>query len=147
MNQLQEQVSLHRAAQCLLNNNVGDARLICEGILAKNKKNVHALSLLGQAEMQSGEIDSGLALFRKAAALQPKSLDSQLNLAQALARAGQNREAIKTFQKALRTSPGNAEAIQGMATAYERSGDDAAAEQLLKPIIDAGRFNLRSSVA
>jgi tetratricopeptide (TPR) repeat protein len=93
------------------------------------------LSKLGEALVAQGDVDAGLALYRKALGLFPGHVDTMNAIGAAYWRIGRIDEAIVQFRKALETSPRHSSALNNLGSAYVSLGQlDAAISQYRKAI-------------
>lgn len=74
-------------------------------ILARAPDHPLALEWLGLARANAGFRDEGIALLRKAAALDPQRVETQFNLGLQLAARGDRDEAIRAFERAVAGRP------------------------------------------
>lgn len=90
-----------------------------------------ALIAQGEAKLNAGEIDSGLALFRQAVEAAPDSSLAYTRLGGALLLKQENAQAIEAFRTAIMKDGNNADAFIGMAIAYLHGSDYALARASL----------------
>jgi tetratricopeptide (TPR) repeat protein len=85
----------------------------------------------GQARLDAGDFDAGLALFRQAAEADPDSSLAYTRIGGALLIKQDNKGAIDAFRSAIAKDPEKADAFVGMALAYLHGGDYALARAAL----------------
>ncbi len=117
---------------------VAEAELVCQQVVARQKKNHQALAILGQIASMGSRHQEASQLFTRAVALAPAEIDYHVMLAEALATQGRHREALSRYDKALKHRPDYPPALAGKANVLVRSKawDDARA--LLAPYVEAG---------
>lgn len=90
-----------------------------DGTRAKNVAAVH--NNLGMLLLRSGDREAGVAQFRQAVAIFPRSLNAHLNLGNIALGEGRNGDAVAEFETALALSPGNRGIEQRLASARLRA--------------------------
>ncbi len=86
---------------------------------------------LGRLLLFAGKAEDAIAPLRRAAELDPRAPDANLDLGRALAGAGRAQEAIPVFRKAVELAPGSQYACWGLARALAGAGQkDEAAKEL-----------------
>lgn len=75
--------------------------------LAEDPRSVTGLNLLGLIYDQRGQHQQALIQFRRALAIEPKSVETWINIATSLAAAKENAGAEEALRQALRLQPGN----------------------------------------
>lgn len=86
----------------------------------------------GEQHLKTGEIDEGLALFRKALEQEPSSSLAYTRIGGAQLLKQEYGPAIDSFRRAIMLDADNADAFVGMAMAYLHSGDYALARASLE---------------
>ena len=114
------------------------AQTIAEMLLARNKKDVNALLLLGLVHKGKTRFSEAIACFEKCIALDPKTPDHYLNLGTVLSLLGRTKLAIARFEKARKLRPDDPRIIVAVVDAYEKAGEKDKALELLDPFIQAG---------
>jgi tetratricopeptide (TPR) repeat protein len=91
---------------------------------------IDALYGAAVTELNKGNFESSLGLFREVLQLQPKStramegtVNALLSYGSKLLSQGKSSEAVKAYSEALKFSPNNLQATLGLAQAYFRNGD------------------------
>lgn len=97
------------------------ARLLRE-LLQRRPEHFDALHILGLTEIQLQRPDAALALFDKAATIQPRHAMLNFNRGMLLQGLGRAADALQAFDLALATDPGYARAMAGRATALVALG-------------------------
>lgn len=94
----------------------------CRKLLARDRKNLRALQLLGILLCQQGSFGDGLPLLQQVATLQPGDAEAQVNLAVALNRAGRNDEAVACLEPVVAQKPHHALALNNLGIALRAIG-------------------------
>lgn len=91
---------------------------------------IDALYGAAVAELNKGDFESSLGLFREVLQLQPTStramegtVNALLSYGSKLLSQGKSSKAVKAYSEALKFSPNNLQAMLGLAQAYFRNGD------------------------
>jgi len=103
----------------------GDADLALEqsdGLLRALPKNENLLLLSGAARLKKGETDKALALFKKAAEVNPKSTAARMNIAALYALQKKPAEAIKEYYQVLAIDRNRVEALSAIIQLYIAEG-------------------------
>jgi tetratricopeptide (TPR) repeat protein len=102
---------------------------------------VDALYGAAITELNKGDFESSLGLFREILQLQPTStramdgtVNALLSYGSKLLSQGRSSEAVKAYSEALKFSPNNLQAMLGLAQAYFRNGDFAKAMNALMDV-------------
>ena len=95
---------------------------ICRQLLKKNKKDVHALQLLGRLHAQSGNIDEAVSYFNQSLKHQPRDPAVHFLLAELALGEGKAGRALERLNKALRLKPSFSAALIQKAAILERIG-------------------------
>lgn len=101
---LQAAVKNHRSG------NLAHAEQICRQILARQPNHPDALYLLGTIGLQVGQLDAGIALIRRAIAINPNFAPYHNNLGNGLCDKGLVDEALAAYREAIRLNPDFAQA-------------------------------------
>lgn len=121
---------LGEAQQAFAAGNLDAAAGLAKKALAKSPRSVPAINLLGVVYTQQGKNDLAIEQFRKALAIDPRSVDTRINLATTLAAAKDLARAEAALTEALRLQPGNRTARYDM-------GSLLLSENKPKPALDA----------
>ena len=118
-----------QATAMLRAGNAADAEAICRGVLQLQPDHPDALMVLGTVRLQQGDNDGATELFRRAAAVRPRSIEVLSNLAGALRRAERHEEAIEVYDRAIGLAPDspNLHANRGVSLLALRRYEAAAA--------------------
>jgi tetratricopeptide (TPR) repeat protein len=92
----------HRAGR------LAEAEKACRRILAVKGDHADALRLLGVIATQTGHLDAGIELIRKAIGINPKAADYYIDLGNGLRNKGEIDEAIAAFERAVGIDPSDA---------------------------------------
>jgi predicted O-linked N-acetylglucosamine transferase (SPINDLY family) len=106
------------------------------GILLHEPEHADALHLLGVIALQSGNLDSALALVQRAVALRPDAAACRNNLGQIFERLGKDDEAVRCYEAAIELDRGYAEAYNNLGLARARQDRAAEAEALYRTAIE-----------
>jgi tetratricopeptide (TPR) repeat protein len=139
MSGFQQSVSVSQALRCLNAGDLTGAERYCRQALQENRKNAHALAVLGQIANISGAYDQAATHLQKAIALRPKQVDFHTLLAEVRVTQGRYRQALSRYEKALKLKPGHRPALAGKAELFNRQGKYDKAMALLKPLVDRKR--------
>jgi len=105
-------------------------------ILARAPEHPLALEWLGLARAHRGFPDEGIALLRKAAALDPRRLETQYNLGLQLEARGDRAEAIQAFERAVAGRPNFVLAWYHLGNTRAAAGERDAAVSAWKRALD-----------
>jgi putative PEP-CTERM system TPR-repeat lipoprotein len=128
---LQKAISVHPAAPAARLNLIAyqirikdfkNAMLTAQQAMAAIPDNPQVLAVAGQAHQVAGETNQAISIYRKLAALEPKSAVPYLRMADAQFAAKQTDDAIENLRKALDLDPDFLHAQQGLARVYVESG-------------------------
>lgn len=124
-------------------------------ILETEPEHADSLHLLGVIALQTGHLESALALVGRAAALRPDAAACRNNLGQILDRLGRRDEALRCYAAAIELDPGFAEAHNNLGLALHRQDRLAEADACYRRAIEldasyaephTNRGNLRKDV-
>ena len=104
-------------------------------ILRREPEHADALNLLGVIALQAGNVDSALALVRRAATLRPDAPVCRNNLGQVLERLGRDAEAGRCYEAAIELDPSYAEAHNNLGLIRQRQDRLDEAEALYRRAI------------
>jgi len=144
-----------RVGECFILNAMRSAifLLLAMGVpaLGQAPQQVHAAGvdqLLSQgiAAQQRHDLQTAIADYRKALALQPELAEARANLGAALADDGQFDEAIKEDTRALASAPGNSGLRMNLALAYYKKGDLAHAGPEFERVLAARPMDIAAAV-
>jgi tetratricopeptide (TPR) repeat protein len=85
---------------------VAEARACYDAVLERDPNHVEALNLAAVTSFQTGWTEQGVALVRRAIALNPQVAASHANLGQALNSLGRHAEAAEALRRAIALQPG-----------------------------------------
>jgi predicted O-linked N-acetylglucosamine transferase (SPINDLY family) len=105
-------------------------------ILEREPEHADSLHLLGVIALQTGNLESALALVQRAVALRPDAAVCRNNLGQVLNRLGRNDEAARCYSAAIELDPGYAEAYNNLGYLLARQDRVAEAEPLYAKAIE-----------
>lgn len=118
------------AATYARNFDYASARAVWGDTAAKRPTSARALTNLGIAMLEDGELERALELQRAAVNARPDYAEAHHNLGNALLLSGQSEQALESFARALELDPDNAESCAGAGEALLRVGrKDEAAER------------------
>lgn len=123
------------------------AQTIAETLLARNKKDVNGLLLMGLVHKGKTRYPEAIACFEKCIALDPKTPDHYLNLGTVLSLLGRTKQAVARFEKAQKLRPDDLRATVAIADAYEKAGEKERALELLEPFIQASTQNAHMALS
>jgi protein O-GlcNAc transferase len=89
-------------------------------ILRREPAHADSLHMLGVIALQTGSLESALALVQRAAALRPDAAVCRNNLGQVLERLGRYDEAARCYEAAIELDPGYAEAHNNLGYVHAR---------------------------
>jgi tetratricopeptide (TPR) repeat protein len=98
---------LRRAVEAFTAGRLGESEFYCRLVLTADKKQFHALHLLGLIEFQRGRLDEAYSLFRRAVRINPRSAPAHINLASVLQQRDRSNEALASLDRALTLEPNN----------------------------------------
>ncbi|TKC88831.1 tetratricopeptide repeat protein [Trinickia terrae] len=127
-NQRQLDTLLQQGLALQQNGALAEAEELYREILAIRPKHFEALQLLGALSLQTGRLDDGIALLKKAASINGMHAPIHSNLAFALNARQQHKEALASANRALALMPDFADALNNRGTAL--GALDAPAEAL-----------------
>ena len=127
--------ALARAQQAAQARRLGEARGICEDILARAGDHPGATGLLGLIRATQGDLTRGIALLERAAALAPDNPAWHANLCSTYQQACRAQDALRAGQQAVRMRPDSPEYLLGLALALvDLDQREQAAAYLLRAI-------------
>jgi protein O-GlcNAc transferase len=106
-----EAISLHEAGR------LGDAAMLYRAILERDPNHVDSLHLLGLITVETDDANAGIALIRRAMALEPDCAPHHNSLGHAYRRLGRIEDAVASYRDAAALRPGSAEIHNNLATA------------------------------
>jgi len=115
--------------------NLGQAKILCEQLLAKTKKSAEALYIMGQIHQAERRFEDAVRCFERAATLDTQNAGVAMALANVLRHLGKLDPALRRIDKALKLKPGWHMAIQLKATILDARGDYARLRALIEPIV------------
>ncbi|RKZ16281.1 hypothetical protein DRQ53_06685 [bacterium] len=125
------------AARCMVQlERFDDARLIIADMPEDSPNHATALSVLGVAEMQAGNLDAAERAFDAAAKKGLRSGVFENDRGRLYLEQGRPEQAIRHFRRAIDSTPNFFEARSNLAVAQRRAEDLDAAEQTLLLLID-----------
>ena len=109
-----------------------------------NAQQIDPLSLvitknLGTILYYGGELDEGIAQYRKALELEPSFPRTHIYLGLAYVRKGMYQEALVAYEEALRVSDGGAVLMSLISHAHALDGDRESAKQILQTLLDKSK--------
>jgi tetratricopeptide (TPR) repeat protein len=110
---------------------LAEARAGYEAVLQRDPNHAEALNLAGVIGFQTGQMEQGLMLVRRAIAANPNVAMPYANLGQALARLGRFAEAAEPLSRAAALDPGGARAHAQLGAVLLELGQDQAALESL----------------
>ncbi|MCP3902638.1 MAG: tetratricopeptide repeat protein [Planctomycetes bacterium] len=135
MNPAQQQL-LIQARTAYERGDLGKAKMLCEQLLSRTKKNAEALFILGQIHQAERQFDEAVRCFERSAVIEPRNPAVTMALANVLRHLGKLDPALRRIDKALKLKPGWHMAIQLKATILDARGDDARVRALLEPVVE-----------
>lgn len=120
----------HRAGR------LAEAERAYRRILEIEPEHADSLHLLGIIALQTGHLESALALVGRAAALRPDAAACRNNLGQILDRLGRHDEALRSYAAAIELDPGYAEAHNNLGLALHRRDRLAEADACYRQAIE-----------
>ena len=105
-------------------------------ILEREPRHADSLNSLGVIALQTGNLDSALALVQRAVALRPDAALCRNNLGQILERLGREAEAARCYETAIELDPRYAEAHNNLGLLRARQDRLTEAEALYRKAID-----------
>lgn len=115
--------ALQRAQEHYERGEVSQAEKLCVAILTRDPRNVPALMLAGALARDVNDFGLALDLLKKAAALQPGSVEARLALATAYGEAREYQDAIVNFQYVLARKPNLVAALGALGKYYTAAGE------------------------
>jgi len=112
---------------------------ICRQLLKKNKKDVHALQLLGRLHAQSGNDNQAISYYNQSLKYQPRDPAVHFLLAELALGQGRAQLALERLNKALRLKPNFNAALIQKAAVLERIGHYDEARELLSDLPVRGK--------
>ena len=140
-----EDAQLKAAAFLLLADRNAEAKQIAEALLEKNPRNVDAAVIKANALAGLKESSAALAEFESAIQLDPKRVDTYVNLGYYQAMGRNFPDAEKVLQEALKVDPRSVNAHVGLARLYLASGDLPKAEASFKNAIAIEPANVNAN--
>lgn len=86
---------------------IDSADRVCRLVLARDRKNVAALLILGMIEATRGNVEEAARNFEAATSADPRRADAHFNLGLIRLKQGQAGAALVSFDRALQLAPGN----------------------------------------
>jgi len=120
----------HRAGR------LADAERGYRAVLQRDARHADSLNLLGVIALQTGNLDSALALVERAAALRPDAPDCRNNLGQIFERLGRDEDAARCYEAAIALDPNYAEAHNNLGLVRQRQDRLDEAEALYRRAIE-----------
>jgi predicted O-linked N-acetylglucosamine transferase (SPINDLY family) len=105
-------------------------------ILQRQPQHADSLNLLGVIALQSGNLESALALVQRAVMLRPDAAPCRNNLGQVLERLGRDDEAAHCYEASIELDPGYAEAYNNLGLVRARQDRLADADALYRKAIE-----------
>ena len=99
-----------------------EAQFICSQVLTFQPDNFDALSLLGIAQLDTGEKETAEATLQQALAIEPRSAEAHCNHGVALFELKRFEEARAAYEKALELKPKYATALNNLGNAWKHLG-------------------------
>lgn len=131
-----------RATQLLRQGSIEDAGRIVAGILARDPRNVEALSLMSIVHIQAQDPETAVDLLSRACTIDPSHPGVLLNLAGALRMTGRLPQAIACLERATALKPGaRPAALSMMAQIHLQSGNLGAVIATCNTILAADKHN------
>ncbi len=138
MGTMQSEVLWRQAQSAFAANDMATAARLCQQILDRDKRNYHALSMLGQISVARNALDEAESYMQRAVALRPREYRAHVILGEILTLKGRYDDAVARYDKVLRREPRQPHAIAGKADTYEKASQHREARALLQPFFDAG---------
>jgi tetratricopeptide (TPR) repeat protein len=110
---------------------------LAEIVLGSDRKNLHALLMLGHACFGLRRLDDAARALEQAAKLQPDNADTLVTLGQIQLRRNKYSSALRYFDRTLKIDPHRTEAICGKAQVYDRQQADDKLAAYLEPLLNA----------
>ncbi len=110
---------------------LAEARQAYDAVLAREPDHAEALHLSGVIGFQTGQVEQGLELVRRAIAINPGAAGPYANIGEALNRIGRHAEAAEALTRAVTLDPGLARAHGQLGMALLELGRDQTALQHL----------------
>lgn len=135
------------AGACIKRRDWPGARRIAAHMLASDKRDANAHSILGLMELGIGNYVEAAEHLQRAVEHAPDHIEFRLNLGNALIRAGRFKAAVKCLESAVRMTPDHPRAVAALAEAYDKAADFEKAAALLKPRLEAGTADAAMAAA
>ena len=107
------------------------AKQYCQDILAQNSKHSEALFLLGNIELEQGNLNSAIAAYQKLAKLEPQNVLALSNLGVLYIKRKEPAAAITVFQQAIKLDPNHGETYINLGQLHQELGKSEAAKEYL----------------
>jgi protein O-GlcNAc transferase len=98
---------------------LAEAERLYRSVLEREPANFDAHHMLGIIALQTGRAEEGVALIRKATALNPRSAHAQVNFANALVYVQRTEEALRHYERALELDPRSAVILANQGSALQ----------------------------
>jgi tetratricopeptide (TPR) repeat protein len=110
-------------------------------VLSQDRKNIHALNLLGIICLETNRSEEAVRLLRRAIIATPEDPETHNSLGLALTRSGRNEKAIEHFRASLRAGSRDPSVPNNLGAALAQNGEhEAAVEQFSTALKIAPRF-------
>lgn len=126
---------LQRAAALYQSEKISEAIGVCDGILARDARNLNALRILALCRTKMGLYDDAAKLFARARKVAPSSASVLADESVMHRGLGQYKQMIACCRAALKIDPENAIAEGMLADGLERSGDLDKAQEFIEQAI------------
>ena len=137
-----DDVQLRAGQYLLLARQYNDAKRIAEVLLKRTPKNVAGQVLLANSLAGLKDLNAAITELETAVELDPRRVDTYLNLAAYQAINGNPTQAETVLRDAIKMEPGSVEARLGLANLYWASGNLAKTEALLQEALALQPTNL-----
>jgi len=107
------------------------AKQYCQDILAQNPKHSEALFLLGNIELEQGNLTAAIAAYQKLVKLQPQNVSALSNLGVLYIKRKDPSSAISVFQQAIQLDPNHGEAYINLGQLHQELGKSEAGKEYL----------------
>lgn len=144
MQNVRSQSILKQARAFLENNQLSEAKVVCDQLCRVDKANPEAWFMLGISSKGLGLLDEALAAFESAARLAPQNPFVQNERGMLLAQLGRYQEAVAAFSLALGNVPDPAAVLVSMGVVHGLMGQP---EQALQALDEAVRKSPQSALA
>jgi predicted O-linked N-acetylglucosamine transferase (SPINDLY family) len=130
---------LAQAEQALMRNDRAAAIAATRAALRRNRSSVSAWHLLGRAAKGNGDLDTAMACYRRALAVDPRDPALLTSLGAALAAANEPERAVNCYERALAIDPRHAGAAASLNLLRPRSRPPGSTQELQQLIAQADR--------